>query len=129
MKTLLAILVSIAALLGLHPKLGGTTTVQVTPSVIVGVPLYDTPSGNLDVGFYEMLPGGPRAHLGKTVTGTTTLPDGYYPVIQGTQATVIGKQYVFYDANRKVIGTSTDQSITTKLQTKDAPLPTIGVVQ
>ncbi len=113
---------------------GGTipTLVQEVPDDIQGFALYDTPSGNLDAGFYTMQNGNPYAHLASQITATTTVPDGFYQVKDTTGltlATQVGEQYTFYDATGKVLGTSADQSIGIKMTTKDAALPTIGVLQ
>ncbi len=115
-----------------HPLAGGTGTIEKTPSYIEGKELFDTPSGNFDVGFFQVKGGETMAHLPIHLTATTTLPDGFYPTKDTTgliETRVIGTQYVFYDVTNKVLGTSTDQTITAKLQTKDAPLPTIAVTQ
>ncbi len=130
---ILTLTTMVALLSAQHHLVGGTgapATIEKTPSYIEGKELFDTPSGNFDVGFFQVKGGETMAHLPMHLTATTTLPDGFYPTKDTTglvETRVIGTQYVFYDATNKVLGTSTDQTITTKLQTKDAPLPTISV--
>ncbi len=130
MHLLLALIISIIAFFHPAPHFGGTTVVQKTPAHITsGIP-YDTPSGGIDVGYYIDTPDGPMAHLPSGLTASGTRQDGFYPGAIGKLAQHIGiTVYTFYDENENIIGTSTDPTIATKLFTKDAPLPTISVIQ
>ncbi len=102
----------------------GTTTWMGT----VGTTLYDTPSGNLDVGYYEILNGGVLfGHLATSTTATTTRPTGYYvpPNALGlTRANRIGTRYIdrFADGT-SYVGSSTVDDRFTILNIPNAPVP------
>jgi hypothetical protein len=108
---------------------GGTADiVPVTPAMIDTAALYDTPSGDIEVGYYMVdKKGTPRAHVAERITATSTLSEGFYPEAVGTLAHEIGTQWVFYDSSGKEIGRSTDTTIATKLITPREPLPTVNV--
>lgn len=132
MRKLIAVGLGVVAFAGVAQMKFGGTTVQVAPYDIAGDTLYDTPTGALDVGFYYIDGKGNNiAHLASSI-GTTTIKNGLYPVKDTTGLTLahdVGTQYFFRDVTGKVIGTSTDQTISTKVKMANQPLPTIGVTQ
>ncbi len=102
-------------------RFGGTSAWVKTE----GAPLYDTPDGLLDLGFYEIEPNGVLfGHLATTTTATTTRPTGYYvpPNALGlTRATRIGTRYIDYFADGTAYNGSS--TVDSKLSTPNAPVP------
>ncbi len=107
---------------------GTTTWVQT-----VGRDLYDTQSGDLDLGFYVAEPSGTfMVHQSTTtITSATTsdviLPDGIYrskTKPAGTQAHIIGTKYIdYFSDGTKQVG---DPAVDSAVGAKDAPTPTKG---
>ncbi len=94
------------------PVTGNAANATSTWVRTVGIPVYDTSSGNLDVGYYEILNGGVLfGHLATSTTATTTRPTGFYvpPNALGlTLAHVVGTRYIDTFADGKsYIGSST----------------------
>lgn len=137
MHTLLAALSAILITLGswFHhapPPVAGTTATWVKTT---GQTRYDTPSGDLDLGFYVLTPTSILAHTATTTllsatSGPTTIPDGIRDVNaipKGfIEAHAAGTKYLDYFSDGTIqVG---DPLLDAALSTKDAPVPVKGAL-
>ena len=124
---LVVLLTALAAATHAAPHAFTGTGGKVVWTYTKGKELYDTPSGNLDAGFYVVNSDSSNlAHLASSLTATTTQPDGFYPVKDVTglnQAHIIGTRYTdYFSDGNAYIG---DQALDANISKSNAIIPSI----